>query len=403
MPQTRCMHHIPEKDFGLATFLRMTGIFYLAVGFFAIVVGVRKSRDGWLLNACKNRSWWKAYIALKLNANPDREDPQDSDLLRQPRFLRWLGPRSKRTPLHYAVLNGNSELVKLLINHKANVNAKSFYSMTPLHYAAEEGFIDIARLLLENDAEVNITDQFGWVPLSKAHSADMAKLLVSYGADIHSRSRGDIYPLECAIQAGDAQRVQFLIDLGAQPDVHNTQNLIRLVRLATPEVVICLLTTLEEEENVVLPNQFSVDEEGQKQIKTLQDICGMNLSRNNIEEIAEYPGEILYPYAEHLTFNRIKSIITLWKNKPILERALKQNIRYLVNQCCENQFKRIQGLIAARDDQERGVYDVAQNQLTKQLFEQASNARSFDEFPEELKNAVNANVMKLLELNREDI
>ena len=54
-------------------------------------------------------------------------------------------PLWKVTPLHAAMVGGNDDLVKLLIEHGADVNAENKEGKKPIHYAAEE---DNAEIIL---------------------------------------------------------------------------------------------------------------------------------------------------------------------------------------------------------------------------------------------------------------
>lgn len=51
------------------------------------------------------------------------------------------------TALHYAVTNGNVELVKYLIKHGANVNKSTGEGSSPLFLAKLGGFVDIVKIL----------------------------------------------------------------------------------------------------------------------------------------------------------------------------------------------------------------------------------------------------------------
>jgi ankyrin repeat protein len=49
--------------------------------------------------------------------------------------------------LHIAVDNGNADIVKLLIEHKANVKAKDQYGLTALVYALKGQHTEIAQMI----------------------------------------------------------------------------------------------------------------------------------------------------------------------------------------------------------------------------------------------------------------
>jgi len=49
------------------------------------------------------------------------------------------------------------EVVKLLLDSKAEVNARCTDSYTALLYAAQRGFVEVVKLLLCNKADVNVS------------------------------------------------------------------------------------------------------------------------------------------------------------------------------------------------------------------------------------------------------
>jgi ankyrin repeat protein len=53
---------------------------------------------------------------------------------------------------------GHTEIVQLLLEKGADVNAKNKYGRTALIYATERGYTEIVQLLLEKGADVNAKD-----------------------------------------------------------------------------------------------------------------------------------------------------------------------------------------------------------------------------------------------------
>uniref|UniRef100_G1RQD4 Ankyrin-1 n=1 Tax=Nomascus leucogenys TaxID=61853 RepID=G1RQD4_NOMLE len=72
------------------------------------------------------------------------------------------------TPLHVASHYGNIKLVKFLLQHRADVNAKTKLGYSPLHQAAQQGHTDIVTLLLKNGASPNEVSSDGTTPLAIA-------------------------------------------------------------------------------------------------------------------------------------------------------------------------------------------------------------------------------------------
>ena len=70
------------------------------------------------------------------------------------------------TPLHVACRHGQKDVVKFLINKRADVNAISdtMQKTTPLHEAMYNGHFDCADLLLQNGANPEARDHRGYTP-----------------------------------------------------------------------------------------------------------------------------------------------------------------------------------------------------------------------------------------------
>ena len=104
-------------------------------------------------------------------------------------------PNSKgETPLMMAAIKGQVELAKALIARDADVNRKGW---TPLHYAvsapSEDGSdLQMVALLLEHHAYIDAASPNGTTPLMMAAqygSSDIVKLLLAEGADPTLKNR----------------------------------------------------------------------------------------------------------------------------------------------------------------------------------------------------------------------
>lgn len=72
------------------------------------------------------------------------------------------------TPLMYAVRYGDAEMVKFLIKHGADVNARDFCGFTPVSIVADSlndnTGVEILHILIENGADINTETNFGQSP-----------------------------------------------------------------------------------------------------------------------------------------------------------------------------------------------------------------------------------------------
>ncbi len=149
-----------------------------------------------------------------LKANPDLVFSKDED---------------GRTPLRTAVAAGHTDMARLLLANKADVNTKAKdgdtplhdavsnkvmvelllangadanineNGWTPLHVAARCGSKDIVELLLANKADVNVKASQGQTPLFEAANKDVAKSLLAHKAEANAKDNDGDTPLHYAV------------------------------------------------------------------------------------------------------------------------------------------------------------------------------------------------------------
>eukprot|EP00494_Astrolonche_serrata_P016315 UN16479 len=91
--------------------------------------------------------------------------------------------------------------LKLLLNAKANVNAKDVAGFTPLHYVCQnvspKKTLDYVQCLIDNNGNVNGVNREGTTPLMEAcmsNQPHMVACLLEAGADIKSKN---LFIMEC--------------------------------------------------------------------------------------------------------------------------------------------------------------------------------------------------------------
>uniref|UniRef100_A0A3Q3X142 VPS9 domain-containing protein n=1 Tax=Mola mola TaxID=94237 RepID=A0A3Q3X142_MOLML len=128
------------------------------------------------------------------------------------------------TPLHVAALHGRSALVALLIQHGANVNARTNQSATPLHLASQNCHVQVVRYLLECNAKLNKKDHYGNTPLILAclcGSLEAATTLLESNALVNVANLQGNTALHEAVRRGNLALVELLLRGGASPSLRN--------------------------------------------------------------------------------------------------------------------------------------------------------------------------------------
>ncbi|XP_046405893.1 uncharacterized protein LOC124170897 isoform X3 [Ischnura elegans] len=138
------------------------------------------------------------------------------------------GIKGDCTPLMEASSAGHVEVVRLLINHGADVNAQSSSGNTPLMYACAGGHEEVVRVLLSANAKVEDHNENGHTPLMEAASAGhvgVAKILLEHGAGINTHSNEfKESALTLACYKGHLDMVRFLLEAGADQE-HKTDEM----------------------------------------------------------------------------------------------------------------------------------------------------------------------------------
>jgi len=132
------------------------------------------------------------------------------------------------TPLMVAVNNGNEALCSFLIDHGADVNVKDADGRAVIRWAIEHSNVQICRLLLSRNADVNTRDAVGDSPLMHAagHKFDafgirsypLCDLLIKAGANVHAKNNSGWNALMWAARKECRHICTLLVEKHSQDD-----------------------------------------------------------------------------------------------------------------------------------------------------------------------------------------
>ncbi|KAI9777384.1 MAG: hypothetical protein M1839_008897 [Geoglossum umbratile] len=128
--------------------------------------------------------------------------------------------------LQIAASFGLTEVVQLLLQRGADVDARDNSGGTPLYRAAENGHDAVVRLLLENGANVDMKDVVsGYGAIHRTAlmgHTEVARLLLERGADVNAKCKDNNTPLVLAIGDGHEPVMRLLLEKGANVEMKDS-------------------------------------------------------------------------------------------------------------------------------------------------------------------------------------
>jgi ankyrin repeat protein len=137
------------------------------------------------------------------------------------------------TALHAASAAGHVEVVRLLLECGADVDARGDMDRSPLQLATFHGHLDVVQCLLDRGADANFQDGDQVTPLSLAAvegHLEVVRLLFEHNADVFTQNKDGLTPLHRVFifdprSHGDHRPrvVQFLLERGTNPNARDNQ------------------------------------------------------------------------------------------------------------------------------------------------------------------------------------
>lgn len=155
-----------------------------------------------LIQAVLDRDAARVQSLLSAGVNPDAKEKGETAHL------------GRNTALNFATSDDSIDIVLLLLEHGADVNARGYLGRTPLFQARS---LPSTGLLLNAGAEVDARDDLGQTPLMQVNY-EVARLLIEHGGNVNATDREGFTALSISAEFGEATKIRLLLSNGA--DVH---------------------------------------------------------------------------------------------------------------------------------------------------------------------------------------
>ena len=131
-----------------------------------------------------------------------------------------------QSPLHLASANGHLKIVELLVQRGESVDLFNKKQKTPLY---QVGRVTIVRVLIDHGANLHSIDSNGWTPLRVAsHNGHLGvvkpllkKPLLKWGADVNVLNKANETADKLASENGQAEVARLVAEYKADADIRN--------------------------------------------------------------------------------------------------------------------------------------------------------------------------------------
>ena len=149
----------------------------------------------------------------------DDTSPASNDKTPRPTIPAETQSGSNSSALHEAIATKDSELVRILIEGGANVDAKDVFGKPALHEAIALGDPAMVNILVEAGADVNAKNAFGDPALHRAileGDSEMVRILVEAGADVNINNAFGDSAVSRAVQENNKEILRILTEAGGR-------------------------------------------------------------------------------------------------------------------------------------------------------------------------------------------
>ncbi len=287
-----------------------------------------------------------------------------------------------QTPLLMAILESKKPFVEALINAGADLEVRfGEYERTPVHCAAICGYADILKCLLDAKAQINAVDTEQGRALDMTSSVECAQVLLDYGADINACDERGLTPLITAVSWNRMKMVKFFVEQGAKIDLvtHNGNSALCVAAMNSNLPIVQYLLEKGADVNIVngvgcFPLWYAVDQKNYEMVK-LMCAYGVKIDDEKNKKLKECIGGF---GRRHIR----KYLKSFMENPDVPKQDYMQMLIHKIidlpdeelKQIRQNNYEPLQQLInmgqlfslfqKASYDQQRTLYPVVRHQMT---------------------------------------
>ena len=131
------------------------------------------------------------------------------------------------TALYIACQHAYYDIVSVLLNAKADPNAKRNNGWMPLLLSSIKGYTNIVQLLLQHDAVIDcrspLTGATALILACECGFTDIVKILLDNGANVNVQDNEGQTPLQCASINGHSDIIVTLLQFNADPELQDNK------------------------------------------------------------------------------------------------------------------------------------------------------------------------------------
>ena len=185
----------------------------------------QQDKDRALAVAARYGSLEAVRALISYGANPKAEF--SNSVIKEPGGMEISQRADYGSVLLYAAQSGNSEIVREILQHHPNLEARDNQGRTAMFVVGEfrrpdkeRTPVECIRLLAQAGADVNARDNRGNTPLHENYSGDVVRELLKLGADVNARNKNGETPIFTNL---DDESLLLLIQHGADLTIRNNK------------------------------------------------------------------------------------------------------------------------------------------------------------------------------------